>query len=366
MTNNQYNVIGVMSGTSLDGLDIVLCNFEYKNQKWSFEIIKAETFKYDNTWKNNLSKADLLNSFDFISFHKEYGKYIGSKIIKFIKNCIINIDFIASHGHTIFHQPEKNITFQIGDGAEIAATTSITTISDFRTLDVALGGQGAPLVPIGDKLLFSQYDYCLNLGGFANISYNIDNKRIAFDICPANIIINYLIKELNLDYDKDGKIAKQGQINSELLNKLNQIDYYRKSYPKSLGKEDLLKTFIPVLEQANINVYDKLRTIYENIAIQISNSMPDVENSKSVFITGGGAYNKFLIELLLKKIKNKIIIPEPTLIEYKEALIFAFLGVLRYRNEINCLSSVTGASQDNTGGIINSVCKKTPITALYS
>ncbi len=348
----KYSVIGVMSGTSLDGIDIALCNFEYNSQKWNYNIIKAETVSYSKSWRNKLLSANNLNAFNFIELHKNYGQFIGSKINNFIKkNEIKKFDLISSHGHTIFHQPKKNITFQLGDGSVIAATTQITTISDFRSLDVALGGQGAPLVPVGDKLLFSEFDFCLNLGGFANISFNENKKRIAFDICPVNIIINFLANTINKSYDKNGEIAKKGNINNELFHELNNIDFYHKPFPKSLSKEWLFAEFIPILNKYDLTVEDKLRTIYEHISIQITN-ITNKETEKNILITGGGTYNKFLIELIKHKSKNNIIKPANDIINFKEALIFAFLGVLRYENQTNCLSTVTGAKFDNIGGCI--------------
>jgi len=300
-----------MSGTSCDGLDIAHCEFAFKDGNWNYKIINAKTYKYSESWIN-----------------------------------------ISSHGHTIFHQPSNGITYQIGNGANITAKTGITTISDFRTLDVALNGQGAPLVPIGDELLFPDYDYCLNLGGFANISFKQDNKRIAFDICPVNIAINYFTsKYFNLLYDKNGNFAKKGKVNINLLEKLNSLSYYKLEYPKSLGREWFEKNFINVISNYKIDAYDLLRTLYEHIAIQLSLVIENTKD-KTILVTGGGAFNSFLIEILKNKTKANIIIPEENLINFKEALIFAFLGLLRFNKNINCLSSVTGAKKDNCGGII--------------
>ena len=340
-----------MSGTSLDGLDIVLCKFVFNNN-WEFEILKSETIEYSAYWKENLSKAQTLSGIDILLLHKEYGRFIGESILTFLKGTNYKIDLIASHGHTVFHQPEKKLTLQIGDGAEISSTTGITTISDFRSLDVALDGQGAPLVPIGDELLFPEYDYCLNIGGFANISFNENNKRLAYDVCPANIILNFLANKLGHTYDKDGILGRSGKINTELLQKLNTLEYYNKNHPKSLGKEWLDSTVIPILAKFEIPLIDQIRTVYEHIAQQISGALPD-ENKSKTLITGGGAYNSFLIELIKQKTKSEIVIPDKEIIEYKEALIFAFLGVLRYNNQVNCLSSVTGAQRDSSSGIIH-------------
>ena len=347
----SYQVIGIMSGTSLDGLDIVLCNFTFQH-KWNFSILKYTTIDYSEKWRKKLNNASSLKRFDLAILHKEYGQYIGESVLTFLKNTDYKIKLIASHGHTVFHQPEKKLTLQIGDGFEIATITSITTISDFRSMDVALGGQGAPLVPIGDELLFPEYNFCLNIGGFANISFNENDKRFAYDICPANIILNLLANKSGHPYDKGGAMGRSGKINNELLEKLNDLEYYNKKYPKSLGKEWLNEVFIPILEKYNISLSDKIRTVYEHIALQISRAINTTKKSKTL-ITGGGAYNNFLIELIKQKSKTEIIIPDKNIVEFKEALIFAFLGVLRFNNQVNCLASVTGAKKDSSGGTIH-------------
>ncbi|MEA3316521.1 MAG: anhydro-N-acetylmuramic acid kinase [Bacteroidota bacterium] len=349
----KYTAIGIMSGTSLDGLDIVLVEFT-KHDIWSFDILKSKTYNYSNNLKELLSTAENLPAKEFLLFHNNYGKYIGEIVKDFLIDEKSKPDIIASHGHTIFHQPEKKFTYQIGNGAEIAKETSITTVSDFRSLDIALNGQGAPLVPIGDKLLFAKYDYCLNIGGFANISFTKNNKRKAFDICPANIIANYLCNKIERQYDNKGGLGSSGIINNKLLSELNNIEFYSKSGPKSLGKEWLIKEFTPIIDNYDISVSDKLSTIYEHIAIQIAKTT-DKSYKKKILITGGGAYNDFLISRIKHHSSNEIIIPSNEIIDFKEALIFAFLGILRTRNEINTLASVTGASKDSSGGIIHNI-----------
>jgi anhydro-N-acetylmuramic acid kinase len=345
-----YKVLGLMSGTSLDGLDLALCTFGYDKGNWNFAVEKSATCPYNKEWKKKLSLAGKLNAYDFISFHKEYGCFIGEKVNDFTHNDKGSVDFIASHGHTIFHEPDKQLTFQLGDGAMIAAVTGLTTISDFRNLDISLGGQGAPLVPIGDDFLFGNYDYCLNLGGFSNISYRMNNKRIAFDICPVNIILNRIAQKAGFDFDKDGEIGSRGKLLPELLNELDKLEYYNILPPKSLSREWLEKYFLPVLEKQSFLIEDILRTLYEHLAEQISKTVSG--SSKNMLVTGGGAYNKFLVELLQNKTDVKIIVPDRQIVEYKEAIIFAFLGLLRYEKKVNCLSSVTGARLDNCGGSI--------------
>ncbi|OQX98120.1 MAG: anhydro-N-acetylmuramic acid kinase [Bacteroidetes bacterium 4572_128] len=347
----RYNVIGLMSGTSIDGLDIVFCSFKNNNGNWNFEIKKSHTVVYNKIWKNKLSYSHRLSAFELIKLHKDYGNFIGENVNIFLKDITEKIDFISSHGHTVFHQTDKKITFQLGDGANICAKTKKTTISDFRNLDVALGGQGAPLVPIGDKYLFSDYDICINLGGFANLSFEKNKKRIAFDICPVNIAINFLSKKIGKDFDKDGLISKNGKINNFMLKKLNDVSFYQKEHPKSLSREYFEKSFLSILEKENLKIEDSLRTVYEHIVIQINDSIKD-KKSKKILLTGGGAHNKFLLELLKEKTNHNIFIPKKQIVDFKEAIIFAFLGVLRYEKTNNCLSSVTGATKNNIGGSI--------------
>ncbi len=348
---NIYYVLGLMSGTSLDGLDLAYSKFIYNEGKWTFEIKNTQTITYSLMWKERLVKAETLSGFDFICLHKEYGNYVAQLALDFIHENNLKPDFVASHGHTIFHQPEKNITYQIGDGAAMTAVLKLPVICDFRSVDVALKGQGAPLVPVGDELLFSEYFFRLNLGGIANISFKQNEKIIAYDICPFNMPMNHFAQKLGTEYDKNGAFASSGIINHQLLDHLNSLNYYKIPFPKSLGKEWFLNDFLTITEKYKISVQDKIRTIAEHIVTQIVNST-GLTSRKKMLITGGGAHNKFLISLLKEKSTNKIIIPADNIIDFKEALIFGFLGVLRFRNEINCLRSVTGALYDNIGGCI--------------
>jgi anhydro-N-acetylmuramic acid kinase len=344
-------ILGVMSGTSLDGIDFALCRFNSEKKKYKYELINTGYVEYDINLKNELSNAHLLNTVDFIKFHKSFGTFIGKKAKEFLFDKI-KPDYIASHGHTVFHNPSEHLTFQIGDGAFIAAETQIPVISDFRNLDTALHGQGAPLVPIGDKLLFDEYRYCLNLGGFANISYDSDGIRTAFDICPVNIVLNQLSKLMGFEYDKNGLLGTKGLINNTLLNELNSIPYYKLNNPKSLGREYIETYHLNILSQFNIPTENKLRTFYRHIAEQISNIIDHQFNSK-ILITGGGAHNSFLISEIKNVIpENEIIIPDNETINFKEAIIFAFLGYLRISNKINILKSVTGADINHIGGSV--------------
>lgn len=347
----DFKVIGLMSGSSLDGVDIAYINFSHDNKKWFFQIVEAGNIPYTEEWKNKLSDAFNKNETELKELDIEYGKYLGSITKKFIKKYELDPKLIASHGHTIFHMPEKSYTLQIGNGQEIANATGITTINNFRTEDVKKGGQGAPLVPIGDRHLFAEYPICLNIGGIANVSYEIDNQRIAYDICMANQMLNYLANKLGYDYDNNGNFARQGSVNQELLNIFNDNSYYDQNAPKSLGREFFEKYQHQIIDNSNLSTKDLLATATEHIAHQIVKATNSLETSK-MLITGGGAKNNFLIERIREMSKHEIVIPDTMIIDYKEALIFAFLGTLKLEGKINVLSSVTGASSDSSSGNI--------------
>ncbi len=340
--------IGIMSGTSLDGVDLAYCVFDKKEGQWEFDIIKAITVEYDDEWKNKLITAPELGSKELIKLDYEYGHYLGRLVSAFAQRQNIKPNIVASHGHTIFHNPEENYTLQIGNGAALKSHISCPLVFDFRSQDIALGGQGAPLVPIGDELLFHKYDACINLGGFANISLNKDGLRRAWDIGPVNLALNYLAQLKACKYDKGGEIAKQGSVNNELLERLNSLKYYSQSYPKSLGREWMEDVFIPIVDSFDISIEDKMRTCAEHISLQITNSIIDIQGS--ILFTGGGTFNSFLMNLIKHKTDSIIVIPDALIIDNKEALIFAFLGVLRLNNEVNVLSTVTGARENHSSG----------------
>lgn len=340
-----------MSGSSLDGVDIAYVNFSHDNKTWFFQIVEAGNVPYSEYWKEQLSQAFNKNKEELKELDIEYGKYLGTITQKFINKYDMEPKLIASHGHTIFHRPEEGFTLQIGDGQEIANATGIMTINDFRTEDVEKGGQGAPLVPIGDRHLFAEYPICLNIGGIANVSYETENKRTAYDICMANQLLNYLAGKLGYDYDNNGKFAQQGKVSQELLNILNENPYYKQQAPKSLGREFFENVQHKLIDDSSLSVNDLLATATEHIAIQITNSTNHLDASK-MLITGGGAKNRYLIERIRALSKHEIVIPETIIIDYKEALIFAFLAALKMEGKINVLSSVTGASSDSSSGKI--------------
>ncbi len=349
---NSYRAVGVMSGTSLDGLDVVLCDFICKEGTWDFTILKCNTVMYSDEQQNELASAQSLSAYDFVALHRKYGKFIGGEVAKFAKN-ETNIDLVASHGHTVFHEPDKQVTFQVGCGAQIAAACNLTVVSDFRTLDIALGGQGAPLVPIGDELLFGKYDACVNLGGFANISYEQNGVRTAFDICAVNIVINEIVSDkFGLAFDKSGDLGASGLVNEDLLQQLNNLDFYNTNPPKSLAREWVETVFKPILyKYDHIDTNDLLATCYHHFAQQIAKVLDENKVHSSLF-TGGGTFNNYLMRLISEYSNTQIIIPDKEVIDFKEAVIFAFLGVLRIKEQDNCLSSVTGARKNNVGGSV--------------
>lgn len=346
-----FRCIGLMSGTSLDGVDVVYVEI-VSGKTYTFKIMNTETYSYSEEWVANLKQAFEKKPSELEQLDASYGKYLGVLVLDFIKkNKIEIVDFIASHGHTIFHKPDEGFTLQIGCGKEISKVTNRKVVYDFRTQDVVLGGQGAPLVPIGDLLLFSEFDYCLNLGGFANVSYDKEGVRKAFDICPINIVMNYYMQQIGVSYDNKGERAAIGTVHEELLQELNSDSFYRLSHPKSLGFEFVKNNVIPKIDAYDIKLEDVLRTFVEHVAIQISKVISEKRSSKTL-VTGGGAYNHFLMQRIKELSATQVHIPSNELVEFKEALIFALLGVLKIEEKINCLKSVTGASKNHSSGEI--------------
>lgn len=347
---STFRVVGLMSGTSLDGVDIAFCHFQEHPYGWGFEIDMAECFSYPQVWQEKLKSAHLLSPEKYTELDLDYGNYLGELVNEFLRKNVLKPDYISSHGHTITHNPSDKISLQAGNGAAIYQTTGIPVVCNFRQGDVENGGQGAPLVPIGDEYLFGEFDYCLNLGGIANISYkNEQDQRIAFDISPCNLILNSLANEVGLNYDIDGTLAQKGSLIPELLNELNSWSYYTKLPPKSLDKESLFNELLPIINKYS-GLENKIHTCTEHIAFQIGSRLNS--KNKSVLITGGGTHNKYLINRIKHYSSSELILPEVKLIDFKEALVFAFIGLLRVLNRTNILSSVTGAKGDSSGGDI--------------
>ncbi len=354
MKTKDFNnrIIGLMSGTSLDGLDIALCEFKEHLGTFSFKIIAAKTISYDQDWKIKLSNAQHLSAIQYFETHTKYGRFIANETNQFLNSLSIKPNAIASHGHTVFHQPTLGFTNQLGCGATIAALTGLNTVCDFRSKDVSLAGQGAPLVPIGDKLLFGEYDACLNIGGIANISYNNKNgDRIAYDLCVANMLLNYLAEKKGFLFDKGGEMAKSGLVDDLLLNQLNDLKYYKKTGAKSIGREWFENNILNFFDTKEKEVTNLLATAIEHIASVIASEL-NSNNIKNVLLTGGGTFNSFLIERIKLKTNSIIVIPSVELINFKEAIIFAFLGYLRLNQITNTLKTVTGANKDSIGGAV--------------
>lgn len=355
-----YRAIGLMSGSSLDGLDIVFAEFQEQGGQWSYEIIQAECTEYSPEWRKDLSEATQLTAADYLLLHARFGHYLGEQVNHFIEQNQLQykVGLVASHGHTTFHIPSQKMTAQLGDGSAIASVTGLPVVSDLRTMDVASGGQGAPIVPMGEKILMRDYDLFLNIGGIANISVNKEQQYIAFDVCPANRVLNMLAADAGKEFDDKGTMAAEGEINELILSELNQLDYYKKSYPKSLANDFGVEVIYPLIKGKNISIENGLRTYTEHIAVQIYQAVASVIRTTSdhkLLITGGGAFNDFLINRiseLLKPSGVEIVIPDQKLVQYKEALIMAFLGVLRWREDNTVLASVTGAKRSTIGGAL--------------
>ena len=348
-----YRVIGVMSGSSLDGVDLAYCTFQYANGDWQFSIEQAECIPYTKEWIGRLRCARGLDGRSLGKLHADYGHLLGEVIADFITkfNLTGKVDLIASHGHTIFHYPDEHFTTQIGDGAAIATRTGVTVVCDLRSSDIALGGNGAPIVPIGDKLLFKDYNYLLNLGGIANLTIKQKDNILAFDICAANQALNHYASQKGMEYDKDGQLALSGALHEPLFKALNELAYYQKPFPKSLDNGFSTETIIPLIDSYSIGIEDKLHTYCEHVAFQVNANITAPKREK-LLITGGGAFNTYLVSRIESHSTQEVVIPSDTIVNYKEALIMAFLGVLRSRGEANVLSVVTGASRDSICGAL--------------
>jgi anhydro-N-acetylmuramic acid kinase len=353
-----YRAIGLMSGSSLDGLDLAFAEFTEQAGKWTYELKETACYVYTPEWTERLSNATRLSALDYQLLHTDYGHYLGEQVNRFIEEKSLHFQaaLIASHGHTSFHIPARKMTAQLGDGAAIAAETGLPVVSDLRAMDIALGGQGAPIVPVGEKLLFSGYEFFLNIGGIANISVNAANY-LAFDICPANRVLNLLANQAGQAFDRDGALAAAGNINPVLLDTLNALPYYLQAAPKSLANDFGTDIVYPIIQQSGCDTADALRTYTEHIAVQVQQSLQhlSLQQPQRLLVTGGGALNQFLVDLLRAKLEPlsiQVVVPDEKLVNYKEALVMAFIGVLRWRQENNVFASVTGASRNSIGGAL--------------
>ncbi len=355
-----YRSIGLMSGSSLDGLDIAFAELTESAGKWSYDIKAAETIPYNARWQQVLAGATTLSAYDYFCLHAAYGKYLGEAVNTFINRHHLHhqVQLIASHGHTVFHGPEKGFTAQLGDGAAIAAATGINVVSDLRAMDIALGGQGAPIVPMGEKLLFAGYNLLLNIGGIANLSYKKEDSYSAYDICPANSTLNQLAATAGKAYDAEGAMAGAGTVNEALLQALNSLAYYAAAPPKSLANSFGSTIIYPLVRSYALPVPDAMRTYTRHIAVQVRNAIAQWAAGATpapLFTTGGGAFNTFLVEEISAQVAPygvEVVLPPAAVINYKEALIMALLGILRWREENTVLSSVTGAARSSIGGAV--------------
>lgn len=353
---DKFKVLGLMSGTSLDGLDMAFCHLWKEDARWDFEIRKAKTIAYPDWLYGFLADAVNLSSQAHDTLHEAFGTWSGEEAKQFIMEKSLEVDFIASHGHTSHHRPHLGITFQLGEGQHLANASGHKVICDFRTKDVKLGGQGAPLVPIGDELLLSEYDFCLNLGGISNMSFKKNGERKAYDIGLSNMPLNHITKKINLSYDEDGKLARSGTLDKDLLKELNSLKYYQLSYPKSTGYEWFKLEVVPLIEKCTAPTSDLLNTLIMHNCFQIKEAVKKenpTKNSK-MLVTGGGALNSYFITVLKEQLEGlvEVVIPPKKFIEYKEALVFSLMGTLRELNETNVLKSVTGAKKNSCSGEI--------------
>ena len=346
-----FSAIGVMSGSSLDGLDLAFCEFK-RNSGWSFKILKAKTSPFPEEWRLKLISLPSKSQQEIDKTNVQFGQFIGEAVNEFLQDGDSKPDLIASHGHTVFHEPERGFTLQIGDGQTIAKLTGITTINDFRSKDIELGGQGAPLVPIGDALLFKEFDFCLNIGGIANISFDKNGKRLAFDICAANQLLNHLSLQLGAPFDKGGAFAQLGKLNVPLFEKLNNDPFFLLEPPKSLSNQYVQMAFTSLLEASDSSVEDKLYTVVKHIAFQVNEATKHAITGQ-ILVSGGGAHNRFLLDAISMETNKELFVPDKEIVDFKEALIFAFMGILRHLGEVNCLASATGASENCSGGVIH-------------
>ncbi|NUO02944.1 MAG: anhydro-N-acetylmuramic acid kinase [Saprospiraceae bacterium] len=365
-TATNYKALGLMSGSSLDGLDLAFCDLKFTEtgDLTAWHLVASDTLPFSENWKKTLAELPSGSALQLAEAHAGFGEYVGDLVNLFLKKYQLVPDFIASHGHTIFHYPNKRFTTQIGDGAAIAARTGIMVIDNFRAQDIALGGQGAPLAPLADRVLFSDYDFCLNLGGISNLTFKANNGRyVAYDIGGANQVLNALVQPLGLAYDDRGQLAASGKLNADLKTKADALPYFSQPYPKSLGNDWVRREHTPIFVEYDCPVADKLHTACRHIAGQIAVHLTQTlerENVKreqyKLLATGGGALNDFLIACIREACRDQqveIVVPDARIISFKEAILMALMGALRLLGKPNCIASVTGAGRDAVSGAVH-------------
>ncbi len=354
---NRMIAAGVMSGTSLDGMDMVLAEFEKVADTWSFRVLCAKGTTYPKDLSERMHKARFLSAEELAFLEHDLSLFWAEHLNVFLSEAKEDCALIAVHGQTVFHQPEKKLTLQLADLGLIASHTGFPVVGDFRRADLALGGQGAPLVPMGDRYLFGEMAACLNLGGFANVSYFENKQHLAKDLTVANHLLNLLASELGMEFDMDGRLAAMGQVHQEVLSGLQRLEYFGLSGPKSLGYEWFDAEFLPLWNKltAQLSLEDRMRTACAHIAERVASALSAVQGK--LLVTGGGAFNRVLMLEIEKTLPKGLSIKslsseEQCYIAFKEALVFAFLGVLRFRGENNIIAGITGASRDHCAGLI--------------
>ncbi len=344
-----YTALGVMSGSSLDGLDLALCTFTVDDDGWRYTLDDAYTLPYEEPFRQRLRQVMQGTALELTRMDRDLGDLIGHACTAFLRGR--PVDVIASHGHTVFHQPDEGLTLQIGHGARIAAVTGLPVVTDFRTMDVALGGQGAPLVPLGERLLFPEHRNFLNLGGICNIAHHGPAGVLGYDVCIGNQALNLLAEEAGHAFDRDGELARSGTVDNALLERLNALPFHQVPPPRSLGREWFEAEVRPLITDATLPLRTRLRTVVEHIAMMIDRSFTD--RTSSLLTTGGGAHNGFPVERLNARLDHRVVVPGKRLVDFKEALIFAMLGVRRLRAESTALADVTGATAESVGGALH-------------
>lgn len=357
-----YRVIGLMSGSSLDGLDMALVEFNKIDDKWSFNLLSACMETFDSEIENRLRQAHEITAFEYCKLHRDFGFYCGKKVNEFVSASGFSANeilLVASHGHTVFHFPDDHrFTAQLGDGAALAATSGINVVSDLRALDLAYGGKGAPIVPLGESELFHGYHYFLNLGGIANLSCRDQHRYVAFDVCAANAVLNRLCNDVGMPFDEGGKLATAGKCNVQLLQTLNALEYYQRIPPKTLDNKAGRDEIYPLVKSFSLPVQEALHTYCVHIARQVAKAIMDrngVAAPRKMLVTGGGAFNHFLIQQLQEAVFAlgiEVVIPSADIVNYKEAIVMAYLGLMRYFHKPTVIQTVTGAARASSGGAL--------------
>ena len=340
-----------MSGSSLDGVDLCLISFK-KDQSWDFKVIKYVQLSLSEELRKRLKNSENLNAREIHELDIDYGFWLGNQIKTFLANDS-GVKVIGIHGHTVFHDPKKNLSIQIGNGEVISHVTGLPTVDTFRIKDILHGGQGAPLVPIGDCLLFPDFQAWVNLGGIANITVKKEKGIMAWDIAPCNQVLNFLAGKLGHEYDKNGTIAASGHLLDEWLNELEKPAFFHQTPPKSLDNQWVKQHLITDLPT---NTPDALHTYCFFLSKQIHQAVKRFSSpSTKILFTGGGANNLFLIDQIKKQLSPsfQVIVPDKIIIDYKEAIIFGFLGLLRFLNQRNVLGEATGSNSDTISGVLH-------------